>query len=85
MYKLILLDYSMPEMDGPQVAFALGKLFKASVMMTEDEIPYICCLSAYTEAGFKSKAISSGMNDFMTKPITSEEQLQKLINIIDPT
>ena len=27
MYKIILLDYSMPEMDGPTVAQTLQKLF----------------------------------------------------------
>ena len=52
-------------------------------MMTEEELPYICCLSAYSETGYKRQAISAGMNDFMTKPITNEE-LQKLITIIGP-
>ena len=28
MYKLILLDYSMPGMDGPQVAVEMQNLFK---------------------------------------------------------
>ena len=28
MYKLILLDYSMPGMDGPEVAVEIQKLFK---------------------------------------------------------
>ena len=28
MYKLVLLDYSMPDMDGPEVATEIQKLFK---------------------------------------------------------
>ena len=28
MYKLFLLDYSMPEMDGPQVAIEIRKLLQ---------------------------------------------------------
>ena len=27
MYMIVLIDYSMPEMDGPQVAIAIHKLF----------------------------------------------------------
>ena len=32
MYKIILLDYSMPEMDGPQVATEIRRIFKNSVL-----------------------------------------------------
>ena len=28
MYKLFLLDYSMPEMDGPQVAIEIRKILQ---------------------------------------------------------
>jgi CheY-like chemotaxis protein len=70
MYRLILLDYSMPEMSGPQVAISIRNMFKASVIVSEVDTPYICCCTAYGEAGFKSKALSSGMDDFLTKPIS---------------
>ena len=33
MYKIILLDYSMPEMDGPQVATEIRKIFQNSVLL----------------------------------------------------
>ena len=37
MYKLILLDYSMPDMDGPQVATHIRALFKNTILLSEDQ------------------------------------------------
>ena len=53
MYRIILLDYSMPEMDGPQVATEIRRLFKHSILHSDQEIPYICCCTAYGEARFQ--------------------------------
>ena len=49
-YELVLLDYSMPVMDGPQFARELIRV------LTEAEnlpLPFICCCTAYPEAAFK--------------------------------
>ena len=35
MYRIILLDYSMPEMDGPQVATEIRRLFKNSILHSD--------------------------------------------------
>jgi len=78
MYKLILLDYSMPEMEGPQVAMAIRNLFKTSIVLSEGETPYICCCTAYDDAEFKRKALTAGMDDLLTKPISYDE-LKKLL------
>ena len=51
MYKLIILDYSMPEMDGPQVAIELRKMLSSNVFLGA-RMPYICCCSAYSEASY---------------------------------
>ena len=50
MYKIIFLDYSMPDMDGPQVSRELKHIF----MEERIESPFICCLSAYTEAAYQA-------------------------------
>jgi CheY-like chemotaxis protein len=48
MYKLILLDFSMPDMNGPTVASIIRDLFDDSA----DE-PFICCCTAYGDETFK--------------------------------
>ena len=73
MYQIILLDYSMPEMDGPQVATEIRKIFQNSILLGEERVPYICCCTAYAEASFKRQALSAGMDHFLTKPINSVE------------
>ena len=48
MYKLIFVDYSMPEMDGPTFTRELSKFCK----LFNIEMPYVCCCTAYTEKNF---------------------------------
>ena len=47
MYKIVLMDYSMPEMDGPTTATEIKSLFKNSATLSESSAPYICCCTAY--------------------------------------
>ena len=49
MYRLILIDYSMADVDGPQVANVITDL----VAKKGIEKPFICCFTAYSEATFK--------------------------------
>ena len=74
MYKIILLDYSMPLMNGPEVATKLIHYLKLANL----EKPYICCCTAYAEASFKRHALAVGMDHFLTKPIDSEEMMSIL-------
>ena len=57
MFALILLDFSMPEMDGPAVAVEIVNMYRNSALVSEDQIPYICCCSAYSGATFTKTAI----------------------------
>ena len=66
MYKLILLDYSMQDIDGPQIARMIIELAANKGI----EKPFICCFTAYSEANFKTKALESGMDIFLVKPMT---------------
>ena len=73
-YSLILLDYSMPNMDGPATA---NKICKAYAQYKKKP-PHIVCLTAFTEKIYKDKACESGMNEFITKPI-DKTKLKKIM------
>lgn len=75
MYKVIFLDYSMPDMDGPAVAALIRQMLDNidDIFTAEYQRPYICCCTAYDEAGFKSKALESGMDKFISKPVKDDE------------
>ena len=60
LYNLILLDYSMPLLDGPNTAKAIYRLYKSDKWV-HLKPPYIVCLTAFTEKVFQDKAIKSGM------------------------
>ena len=64
-FKMMVIDYSMPEMNGPQTAAAIVQLCADASIPK----PYMICCTAYTEDQFRDKAIAAGMEDFQTKPI----------------
>ena len=53
MYKVIFLDYSMPDMDGPKVATEIRKMVSKRLRADYRQSPYICCCTAYTDASYK--------------------------------
>ncbi len=72
-YQLILMDIQMPDLDGYQTVQLIrskeGNLFK--------EIPIIALTSDLLPET-KIKAIKSGMNDYLSKPI-EERDLEKIL------
>jgi len=68
---LILLDISLPEMDGYEVA--------GRIRETDDlkEIPIIA-VTAHAMAGDQEKAIEAGCTDYLSKPIDEEELWNKV-------
>ena len=73
-YSLILLDYSMPTLDGPATAIKICELYKQYLQ----EIPHIVCLTAFTEKIFEDKARDAGMSEFISKPINNSK-LKKIM------
>ena len=49
MFRLILLDFSMPDMDGPEVYRKIKQTMKDSGL----QIPYVACCTAYSEDIFE--------------------------------
>lgn len=66
---LVLMDISLPVMDGYEAARAIRK--------TSPAIPIIG-LSAHAMQGDAEKALAAGCIDYMTKPLDEDLLLQKL-------
>jgi CheY-like chemotaxis protein len=71
-FDLILMDLHMPEMDGYEATAEIRK-FNSSIPI------FALTADAFIET--KSKALSSGMNDFITKPFKPEELYNKILKI----
>ncbi|MBO3698604.1 PAS domain-containing hybrid sensor histidine kinase/response regulator [Roseivirga sp. E12] len=71
-YDLILLDVSMPKMDGHMAAQIIGDMGMSSP-------PYIIGFSANAFQEDIDLALESGMDDYLTKPIQFEVLRNKLI------
>lgn len=70
--ELILLDISLPGMDGIEVL----KYLRADARLSP--LPVIA-LTAHAMTGDREKYISAGFNDYVTKPIIDEETLLRAI------
>ena len=76
---LVLLDISLPEMDGTEVlAWIRGQ-------DALKDIPVIA-LTAHAMAGDRDKYLAAGFNDYVTKPIVDEDVLIEAIErCLSPT
>jgi len=74
---LVLLDISLPEMDGTEVL----RRIRADDRLRS--LPVIA-LTAHAMAGDREKYIAAGFNDYVTKPIVDEkillDAIQKLLS-----
>jgi CheY-like chemotaxis protein len=69
---LVLLDISLPEMDGNEVVKAIRK--DNDIL----DIPVIA-LTAHAMLGDKEVFLKKGFNDYMSKPILDEDKLIDMI------
>ncbi len=69
---LILLDISLPGMDGVQVLQELRKLESLK------EIPVIA-LTAHAMVGDREKYLKEGFDNYYTKPIVDMDEFQQLV------
>lgn len=64
-YALVLMDCQMPIMDG----YEATQKFRASDNSLNKALPIIA-MTAHAMPGDRERCINSGMNDYMTKPVT---------------
>lgn len=70
-YDLVLMDIQMPEMDG----YTATRRIRTELQL---DVPVIA-MTAHALAGEREKCLSSGMNEYISKPI-NEKELYELIN-----
>ena len=73
--NLILLDVSMPDMDG----YAVATLLKADPKTSG--IPIIM-VTAHTGRGARVVGLHAGVEDYITKPVDAPELLLKIRNLL---
>lgn len=68
---IILMDIQLPVMDGYQSAEKIRKFRKDIIIIAQ---------TAYGLMGDKEKLMDSGFNDYIIKPILSQNLIDKLVN-----
>ncbi len=72
--RIILMDLKMPEMDGYEATKKIREFNNDVIIVAQ---------TAHALARDKRKALESGFNDFVTKPINKEQLLIKICQIIE--
>lgn len=70
---IILMDVTMPDMDGFEATKYIRKKFPPAIA----SVPIIA-MTAAALTGDREKCIAEGMNDYISKPFYAEELLQKI-------
>jgi two-component system cell cycle response regulator DivK len=76
-YDLVLMDMSLPEIDGWE---ATRRIRAAE---TAPPVPIIA-LTAHAMAGDREKALEAGCNDYDTKPVDLDRLLGKIQALLGP-
>jgi len=67
---LVLMDIQMPEMDG----FQATKAIREHEAITGTHVPIIA-LTAHVMQGYRQKCLDAGMDDYISKPVRSQDLL----------
>ena len=76
-YDCILMDIGLPDLDG----FTVAQMIRQGQHTNKDTL--IVALTAHDRENFQNKLLDSGMNYFLTKPLTvdSVKEVMKKFNI----
>jgi PAS domain S-box-containing protein len=74
-YKLVLMDWKMPEMDGVEAS----RLIKGHEILAD--IPTIIMVTAYDRQEVMSEAVDLGLDGFLVKPMTPSTLLDTILGL----
>ncbi len=73
-FDIVLMDVSMPEMDGYEAACAIRNFERE----TEARSTPIICVSAHAFEDQREKTLAAGMDDYLSKPVRREQLTEML-------
>lgn len=76
LFHLILLDMNLPYVDGYSIAY----MIRGDKQHINNHTPIIA-MTAYALKGDREKCLNAGMNEYISKPINTEEFISKVKNI----
>ena len=76
----MMLDFSMPYIDGPTCCRQVKDLLTSKGHSKKD-LPFVCMLTAYQEKAFEDIAIQAQADLFLTKPIFKDHMHKLLIKV----
>jgi signal transduction histidine kinase/CheY-like chemotaxis protein len=76
-FDLVLMDMQMPEMDGVEATIAIRKRESTS----GTHVPIIA-MTANAMVGDRENCLQSGMDDYLSKPISSKELFAMIENVL---
>ncbi|HEY2115229.1 MAG TPA: two-component regulator propeller domain-containing protein, partial [Candidatus Angelobacter sp.] len=76
-FDLVLMDLQMPEMDG----FAATRKIRKAEHGGHDRLPVIA-MTAHAMKGDREECLAAGMDDYLAKPINSEELRQVIERVM---
>jgi two-component system sensor histidine kinase/response regulator len=86
-YDLIIMDCQMPEMDGYEATRQLRELEKDAGQKHDYRRHYVVAMTANAMQGDREKCLASGMDDYISKPVTLgdlQSALQRAIFQLHP-
>jgi CheY-like chemotaxis protein len=78
-FDLALVDVQMPEMDGLQLTAAIREKEKR----TAEHLPIIA-MTAYAMKGDRERCLEAGMDDYVAKPINSNQLFETIDRVQSP-
>ena len=78
-FDIVFMDCEMPIMDGFQATNRIREIYATTPRKTSQ--PIIVGLSAHAFSSYRNKALSAGMDGYLTKPVNLEDIKQSLSSL----